>query len=188
MHAALPTPSSIPTAASYFDLPEPDIVPPLSPTDPRPPSMHFSDHYGSEPSSPTEATQQADYDDDDNDEGHSYFQFPPFQSHRHAERPKHDGRSRTTRTSSNTDGPPSLSHTPSSSIGTVGSVDPNVLRRYHRSGSFFHSKSVDLVMPSFEELKISRSERDTQGASLASGTSAKTAFRFTDVEDHYQHS
>lgn len=89
-------------------------------------------------------------------------------------------RPRANRNSSTTDKMPSLSHTPSSSYGTVASLERPLPRRHGFGTGHLPSKSVDLVVPTFPQDYPSNLQHSLGDASVESNASTITAIRSED--------
>ncbi|KAK3684530.1 hypothetical protein LTR37_020172, partial [Vermiconidia calcicola] len=116
---AIQTPSTIPSAASYFDMPPTDIVTPRSPTVLRPVSLTFSDATLSDNGSPTEHYEHH-FGRGDSDSARYLSQL---HSQSYSGELKSSRRPRVNRALTATESRiPSLSNTPSSSVGTSAST------------------------------------------------------------------
>lgn len=100
-----------------------------------------------------------------------------FYSHSYAAERTRPRRPRSTRMSSVADGMPSLSHTPSSSVGTIASMDRPLPRRYKSMAGQASSNSVDLVIPSYPSSTTSDSRHSLRDSSVQSNASTITAVK-----------
>lgn len=144
-----------------------------SPTVLRPASTIFSDLSTSEPASPSDGSNESD----ENGVSEAARYLAQFYSQDYAGERVRPRRPRANRISS---GLPSLSHTPSSSIGTMASVDRPLPRRQDPSRSQVSSKSVDLVIPSYPNYSPSSSRYSTKDATIQSSASTATAVGMSD--------
>ncbi|KAK5174612.1 uncharacterized protein LTR77_001693 [Saxophila tyrrhenica] len=163
------SPSVVPTASSYFETAPADIIPQRSPTVPRPLSLasdisDYGSHHG------------------DNQDSEALRYLSQFHSHDYSLDLPSRPRPRLNRASTATDssGMPSLSHTPSSSVGTAASASsysyrPLPPRRDPLTGHQ-PTKSADLVIPTYPTTSSSTPDQ----ASLESSVSTLTAFRSGD--------
>ena len=160
-----------PSPASYFDSSPPDIIPQRSPTVVRPASLTFSDYGASNSGSPS--------DERDSEAARFLGQF--YSQSYATERPA-TRRPRMNRASTGTD-LPSLTHTPSSSIGTVGSTASYrpLAPRYSAGSRHTGTKSIDLVTPTFPNVTASASEEHEDG-SLESSVRTLTSHHVVDSE------
>lgn len=174
MNTSISSSSYNSSAGSYFDLPESDIVEPRSPTILRPASSVFSDFSVSDFTPPPDEEPKTS-DIDGSNEAARYL--AQFYSHSYSTERSRPRRPRSNRMSSAADGIPSLSHTPSSSVGTVASVDRPLPRRYKSMAGQASSNSVDLVIPSYPSSTTSDSRQSSTDSSLQSSASTITAFK-----------
>ena len=178
----MPTPpiqTSMPADSSYFDMPPNDIIPQRSPTVVRPASLVFSDLNISDSGS---SSQNSHYLDDQQQlEGiDSLAQFVDGSD------PTSSARPRPSRASTTFDGGiPSLSNTPSSSLGTVASWSSYrpLPPRHDPSTGHFPKKSIDLVIPKFPSTAPSSPTETMSGSSLKSSASTITSFRVAEAAD-----
>lgn len=147
----------MPSASSYFALPEPEIVQPRSPTMPRRTS---EDGYYASSSGQCRNSEAARY-------------LSQFYSQSYAVDRARTPRPKTNRYSTASEGLPSLSNTPSSSIGTVASIERPLPRKYNPLHSPTFARSAELLMPSYEH--YFSSARTANHESVDSGSSAVTA-------------
>ncbi|KAH9832706.1 Life-span regulatory factor [Teratosphaeria destructans] len=163
-------------SSPYVDSPPPDIIPQRSPTILRPISLTFSDLALSEHGSPSEHTPDyLDYVEASAvSNPHVESWNPGSQSNT---RPSYKRASTTTDISNM----PSLSHTPSSSIGTIGSVvlQRSIPSRHNKSYSTHSTRSEDLVNP-YATLAPT-SSLHLHDARLKSCASTVTAFRVAEA-------
>lgn len=135
------------SAPSYFDVPQPDILPQRSPTVLRPLSSTFSDLHLSETSSSDDSNNEpADRSKRLSDATNYHNRLDSSPSTSPLPRRPHATRSSTSTL-------PSLSHTPSSSVGTAASY---TFPPRHRP-----TKSADLVIPVFAGPASAKSEAST---------------------------
>lgn len=150
---------------------------PRSPTILRPASSVFSDFSVSDYAPSTDEEPKESESQGGNEAARYLAQF---YSHSYATDRSRPRRSRPSRISSVTDAIPSLSHTPSSSVGTVASVDRPLPRRYDSVAGQASSRSVDLVVPSYPGSTASDSRYSLKDSSLESSTSTITAINMAD--------
>ncbi|KAF2765133.1 hypothetical protein EJ03DRAFT_219862 [Teratosphaeria nubilosa] len=170
------SPHMTPSLSSYVDSPPPDIIPQRSPTILRPVSLTFSDLTISDHGSPSEHT--SEYLDFVEASATSKPHVESWNSGSHGNtRPSYKRASTTTDISNM----PSLSHTPSSSIGTIGSVvlQRPMPSRHNKSYSTNSTRSEDLVNPCAN--LATSSSFHPQDASLKSCASTVTAFRVAEA-------
>ena len=170
----MPTPPIQTAFAStgYFDMPPADIVPQRSPTVLRPASLTFSDLTASDTDSPNRDSHMS--------EGARYF--AQFESTGHGSELVSSRRPRTNRSSTAYEGGlPSLTNTPSSSVGTAASWTSYrpLPPRHDPSTGHFPKKSIDLVTPIFPTSPTQFAKE----ASLKSSASTVTSFRCAEAGD-----
>lgn len=170
------SPSTVPSAQSYFDTPAPEIVPQRSPTARRPQSLAFYDATST-------AEQPWDQYNAKYSEASQYLN--QFYSEDFAANSSTDRQARTNLMSTTSDSNiPSLSSTPSSSIGTVASMPPYrpLPLRHDPFSSHAPTRSADLVTPSFPS-KHQTSKESMKDGSLDSDASTITSFRVAEAGD-----
>ena len=175
------SPSAIPSAPSYFDMPSNDIVPQRSPTVLRPVSLTFSDLTLSDSGSPTQECDERDgYRDSEAARYLAQFHSSSYVSDLGASR-----RPRTNRASTGFEsGLPSLTNTPASSVGTAASMASyRPLPPRHDPLGHFPAKSDDLVMPAYPITAPSSPAQLKKDSSLKSSASTLTSFRVAEGED-----
>lgn len=156
------------TASSYFDMPPNDIVPQRSPTVARPASLVFPDLNISDYASPTQRQSRSSRDSahsSSTDDGSDAISELPPQNNRAS--------------AAYEAGMPSLSNTPSSSIGTAASWSSYrpLPPRHDPSTGHHPKKSIDLVMPTFPTTAPSSPTELIRDSSLKSSASTITSFR-----------
>jgi len=168
----LTSPSFAYHGPSYFDIPPPNIIPQRSPTVARPLSMTFSELGISDHSS------TSDDDQDSPSKRRSYSSR--YSSHLDPEVTDFGlaARRRPQVNRSSTCTLPSLSHTPSSSVGTAASISSYrpLPPRHDPLGGHYHTKSADLVIPAYP----GTSPAD---ASVKSSASTMTSFKVAEAGD-----
>lgn len=164
------------SAPSYFDVPQPDIVPQRSPTVLRPPSLTFSDlHISSLDEDPDPSARSKRFSDVSHTSNTSGLDDSFSLSHR----------PQANRTSTST--LPSLSHTPSSSVGTTASTsftysNSRPLPTRHEPCHHRPMRSADLVIPTFTTSPV-----DGVGSnSVKSSASTLTSFNVAEAEASQQ--
>ena len=133
----------MPSPASYFDIPVTDILPQRSPTIVRPMSLTFADLSISE----SDDSSREDADCSTSEAARYLSQFHSDVQNLRFNRPR-PNRASTVVTES---GMPSLTHTPSSSVGTVASMASyrQLPPRHDPLGGNQLTKSIDLVTPTY---------------------------------------
>lgn len=186
---AMHSPPPLSATNSYFDRPPPEIVPSMLPTVVRPMSQTFSElslgDYNNSPSdhdSGSEAAYRECKVTNYLDQFYSGFSQSAKQ-----QRPR-TKRTSTTSTGTRSGGDsstnlPSLSHSPSSSYGTVASVaSVRPIMKQNPFSSTFTTKSVDLVMPHNATASTSPTQL-LKDASSKSSASTLTSFRVAEASD-----
>lgn len=173
MQHSMHSPPPMSSTHSYFEHPIPEIVPQRSPTVVRPMSQAFSDLSLSDNFDST-----WDYET-----GEPYRESEPTSYY--ARRPS-TKRTSTTSTGSRSGGDsstnlPSLSHSPSSSYGTVASNASYRPVMKNPFSSTFTTKSVELVIP-YPTASTSPTQL-LKDASLKSSASTLTSFRVAEASD-----
>ena len=173
----MPTPpiqTSFVSTGSYFDVPPADIVPQRSPTVLRPASLTFSDSTTSEIGSPNPDSHMSE-------EARCFAQF---QSNGYGSELVSSRRPPTNRTSAVFEGGlPSLTNTPSSSVGTAASWSSYrpLPPRHDPSTGHFPKKSIDLVTPTFPTTVPPSPTQFVN--SVKSSASTMTSFRCAEAGD-----
>ncbi|KAF2213996.1 hypothetical protein CERZMDRAFT_96025 [Cercospora zeae-maydis SCOH1-5] len=175
------SPPPLSATNSYFDHPIPDIVPQRSPTVLRPMSRTFSDFS------------IADLDDtaSDHDSRDICHESEAWDHHDHLFLKQH--RPRTKRSSTTSTGtrsrgdsstnPPSLSHSPGSSYGTVASnASSRPVIRHNPFSTTSSRKSVELVIP--YPIESTSPTQLLKDASLKSSASTLTQFKVAEVNNY----
>ena len=170
----MPTPpvqTSMPSASSYFDSRPADIVPQRSPTVVRPVSLSFSDATSPPPDSHVFG-------------GGRDSEFTGYSGHDSELASSRKPRMNRSSTASEY-GLPSLSNTPSSSIGTAASWSSYrpLPPRHDPSTGHFPTKSLDLVIPTFPTTAPSSPSQTMKDSSLKSSASTMTSFRVAEAVD-----
>ncbi|KAI5362175.1 putative Zinc binding protein Ecl1/2/3 [Septoria linicola] len=190
---SIQSPPPMSSTNSYFDQRIPEIVPRLSPTVLRPMSRTFSDL------SLSDSTDSASSDQDPSETRRdsaatdylqqfytSFNSSSKHQHHHHCQRPRAD-RTSTTSTGTRSGGDsntnlPSLSHSPSSSYGTIASnASYRPVMKHNPFSSTFTTKSVELVIP-YPTMSTSPTQL-LKDASLKSSASTLTSFRVAEAND-----
>ncbi|WPH03134.1 Hypothetical protein R9X50_00600900 [Acrodontium crateriforme] len=179
--------SPLMTPHSTLDMPPNNIIPQLSPTVLRPASLTLSDLTISDSGSPTDDFHPFYLRQHDTDVTSYLEQFDSFNwtsTGTHSSQRTLPKRSNTLNENTTI---PSLTHTPSSSVGTVSSIPPirPLPSRHHPSYTSFASKPIDLEQPDEPPTSPTQSFKT---ASLKSYTSTTTAFRLADPNDLTYHS
>ena len=173
---------SLHSTASYFDMPPTDIVPPRSPTVLRPASMSFSGSTMSDSSSSSHDS----YGYQRDAEFYATTRDAQLQSsgYQHGRAPS--SRPQANRSFSTFEaGLPSLTNTPSSSIGTAASWSSYraLPARHDPSAGHYPRKSIDLVIPVIPTTAPSSPVQHVNESSLKSSASTITSFRVAEAED-----
>ena len=179
---SIQSPSPVPTAASYFDMPLTEIISQRSPTVPRPASLAFSDLTISDSGSATRDSHERG----DRHGSEAAVYLAQFHSTGLASGSISTQRPRTKRTFTGPEsGLPSLSNTPSSSMGTVASTAsyrPFPPRRKPLSEDF-QPRSPDRVRPPHSTTAPSSPTQLMKPASSKSSASTSASLHVAEAED-----